>query len=77
MRVMMALTNVCDRSRAYMLKEINYALAIIIVFCHTLLWSLNNDAKYVPKSQRPKHYAWLTHGIQLRYHELPISYRKG
>ena len=60
----MALTNVCDRSRAYMLKEINYALSTIIILCHTLLWSPENDAKYVPKSQRPKHYAWLTHGIQ-------------
>ena len=61
---MMAFTNVCDRSRAYILKEINYALATIIIFCHTLLWSPDNDAKYVPKSQRPKHYAWLTHRIQ-------------
>ena len=46
------------------MKEINYDLATIIILCHTLLWSPNNDAKYVPKSQRPKHYAWLTHGIQ-------------
>ena len=61
---MMALTNVCDQSRAYMLKEINYALAAIIILCHTLFWSPNNDAKYVPKSQRLKHYAWLTHRIQ-------------
>ena len=60
----MALTNVCDRSRAYMLKDINYALATIIILCHTLFWSPNNDAKYVPKSQIPKHYAWLTHGIK-------------
>ena len=64
MGVMMALTNVCDRSRAYILKEIHYALATIIVLCHTLFWSPDNDAKYVPKSQRPEHYAWLTHGIQ-------------
>ena len=64
MRAMMALTNVCDQSRAYMLKEINYVLATIIIFCHTLFWSPNNDAKYVPKSQRTKHYAWLTHGIK-------------
>ena len=61
---MMALTNVCDQSRAYMLKEINYALATILIFCHTLFWSPDNDAKYVPKSQILKHYAWLTHGIQ-------------
>ena len=60
----MALTNVCDRSRAYILKEINYALATIIILCHTLFWSPDNDAKYVPKSQIVKHYAWLTHGIQ-------------
>ena len=64
MREMMALTNVCDRSQAYMLKEINYALATIIILCHTLLWSPDNDAKYLPKSQRPKHYSWLTHGIK-------------
>ena len=49
---------------AYMLKEINYALATIIILCHTPFWSPDNDAKYVPKSQRLKHYAWLTHGIQ-------------
>ena len=61
---MMALTNVCDRSRTYMLKEINYALSTIIILCHTLLWSTDNDAKYVPKSQRLKHYAWMTHGFQ-------------
>ena len=61
---MMALTNVCDQSQAYMLKEINYALSTIIILCHTLFWSPDNDAKYVPNSQRPKHYAWLTHGIQ-------------
>ena len=61
---MMALTNVCDRSRAYMLKEINYALATIIILCHTLLWSPDNDSKYMPNSQRLKHYAWLTHRIQ-------------
>ena len=47
-----------------MLKEINYALATIIILCHTLFWSPDNDAKYVPKSQRLKHYAWLTHGFQ-------------
>ena len=64
MGAMMALTNMCDRSRAYMLKEINYALATIIILCLTLFWSPDNDTKYVPKSQRPKHYAWLTHGIQ-------------
>ena len=64
MRAMMALTNVCDRSRAYMLKKINYALATIIILYHTLFWSPDNDAKYVPKSQRPKYYAWLTHGIK-------------
>ena len=61
---MIALTNVCDRSRAYILKEINYALATIIILCHTPFWSPDNDAKYVPKSQRPKHYAWLTHDIE-------------
>ena len=61
---MMALTNVCGRSWAYMVKDINYALATIIILCHTLLWSPDNDAKYVPKSQRPEHYAWLTHRIQ-------------
>ena len=64
MRAMMALTSVCDQSRAYMLKEINYALETIIILCHTLLWSPDNDAKYVPKSQRPNHYAWLTQGIK-------------
>ena len=64
MGVMMALTNVCDRYQAYMLKEINYALATIIILCHTLLWSPDNDAKYMPKSQRLNHYAWLTHRIQ-------------
>ena len=64
MREIMALTNVCERSRAYILKEINYALATIIILFHTLFWSPNNDAKYVPKSQRAKHYAWLTHGIK-------------
>ena len=52
----MALTNVCDRSRAYMLKERNYALATIIILCHTLFLSPDNDAKYVPKSQIPKYY---------------------
>ena len=57
MGAMMALTNVCDRYRAYMLKEINYALETIIILCHTLFWSPDNDAKYVSKSQRPKHYA--------------------
>ena len=57
MGAMMALTNVCDQSWAYMLKEINYALATIIILCHTLIRSPDNDAKYVPKSQRPKHYA--------------------
>ena len=51
MGVMMALTNLCDQSQAYMLKEINYSLATIIILCHTLLWSPDNDAKYVPKSQ--------------------------
>ena len=60
----MALTNVCDRSWAYMLKEINYALETIIILYHTPFWSPNNDVKYVPKSQRPKHSAWLTHGIK-------------
>ena len=60
----MALTNVCDRSRAYMLKEINYDLATIIILCHTLFWSPDNDAKYVPKYQIPKQYAWLTHRIK-------------
>ena len=60
----MDLTNVGDRSRAYMLKKINYALATIIILHHTLFWSPDNDAKYVPKSQRLKHYAWLTHGIK-------------
>ena len=64
MGVIMALTNVCDLSRAYMLKEINYALLTIIILCHTLFWSPYNDAKYVLKSQRLKHYACLTHGIQ-------------
>ena len=53
----MALTNVCDRFWAYMLKEINYSLETIIILCHTLFWSPDNDAKYVPKSQRLKHYA--------------------
>ena len=57
MREKMALTNVGDRSRAYMLKKINYVLATIIILHHTLFWSPDNDAKYVPKSQRPKHYA--------------------
>ena len=61
----MALTNVCDLSQAYMMKEINYALATIVILCHTLFWSPDNDAKHVPKSQRLNHYAWLTHGIQL------------
>ena len=60
----MALTKVCDRYRAYILKKINYALATIIILHHTLFWSPDNDAKYVPKSQRPKHYAWMTHGIK-------------
>ena len=60
----MALTNVCDQSRAYMLKEINYALATIIILCHTLIRSPDNDSKYMPKSQRLKHYAWLTYRIQ-------------
>ena len=64
MGVMMALTNLCDQSRAYMMKDIYYALATIIILCHILFWSPNNDAKYVPKSQRPNHYACLTHGIQ-------------
>ena len=64
MGVMMAITNVYDRSRAYMLKEINYTLSTIIILCHTLFWSPDNDAKYVPKSQRLKHYAWLTHRFQ-------------
>ena len=41
-----------------------FLLATIIILCHTLFWGPNNDAKYVPKSQRPKHYAWLTHMIQ-------------
>ena len=61
---MMAFTNVGDRSRAYMLKKINYALATTIILHHTLFWSTDNNAKYVPKSQIPKHYAWLTHGIK-------------
>ena len=60
----MALTNVGDRSRAYMLNKINYSLATIIILHHTLFWSPDNDAKYVPKSQIPKHYTWLTHGIK-------------
>ena len=60
----MALTNVCDQSRAFMLKETYYALATIIILCHTLFRIPDNDAKYVPKSQRLKHYAWLTHRIQ-------------
>ena len=64
MKVMMALTNVCNRSQAYMLKEINYALVTINILCHTLFWNPNNYADYMPKSQRPKHYAWLTHRIQ-------------
>ena len=64
MREMMALTNVCDRSQAYMMKEINNALETILILCHTLFWIPDNDAKYVHKSQRPKHYAWLTHGIK-------------
>ena len=64
MREMMDLTNVGDRSRAYMLKKTNYALATIIILHHTLFLSPDNDAKYVPKSQIPKHYAWLTHGIK-------------
>ena len=35
-------------------------------FCNGVSYFLSpdNDAKYVPKSQRPKHYAWLTHRIQ-------------
>ena len=60
----MNLTNVGDRSQAYMLKKINYALETIIILHHTLFWSPDNDAKYVPKSQRPNHYAWLTHRIK-------------
>ena len=63
-RAMMDLTNVGDRSHAYMLKRINYALATIIILHHTLLCNPDNDAKYVPKYQRPKHYAWLIHGIK-------------
>ena len=59
---MIALTNVCDRSRTFMLNEINHALATIIILCHTLFRSPDNDAKYVPKSQRLNHYDWLTHG---------------
>ena len=39
MGAMMAFTNVGDRSRAYMLKKINYALATIIILHHTLFWS--------------------------------------
>ena len=64
MRAIMTLTNVGDRSRAYMLKRINYALANIIIIHHTLFWSPDNNAKYVPKSQIPKHYDWLTHRIK-------------
>ena len=64
MGVMMALANVCDRSWAYMLNKINYALATIIILCHTLFWSPDNDAKYVLNSQRLKHYAWQTHKFQ-------------
>ena len=64
MRAIMALTNVGDRSRAYMLKKINYALVTIIILHHTLFWNPDNDAKYVPKSQIPNHYAWLTHRIK-------------
>ena len=60
----MSLTNVCDPYREYMLKEINYALATIIILFHILFWSPDNEAKYVPKSQKPEHYTWLTHGIK-------------
>ena len=42
----MTLTNMCDRSQAYMLKEINYSLATIIILCHTLFWSPNNAKDY-------------------------------
>ena len=31
---------------------------------YALFWSPDNDTKYMPKSQRPKHHAWLTHGIK-------------
>ena len=64
MRAMLALTNLGERSRAYLLKKTIYALATIIILLHTLFWIPDTDAKYVPKSQRPKHYAWLTHGIK-------------
>ena len=64
MRAMVDLTNVGDRSRAYMLKKINYALATIIILRHIPFWSPDNDAKYVPKSQRQKHYSWLTNRIK-------------
>ena len=60
----MALTNMGDRSRSYMLKKINYSLATIIILHQTLFWSPDNDTKCVPKYQRPNHYSWLTHGIK-------------
>ena len=64
MREILALTNLGDRYRAYLPKKTNYALATIIILYHTLFWSPDNDAKYIHKSQRPKHYAWLTHRIK-------------
>ena len=64
MRAMLALTNLGDRSWTYLPKKTNYALATIIILHHTLFWNPDNDANYVPKSQRPKQYAWLTHGIK-------------
>ena len=48
MGAMMAFTNVGDRSRAYMLKKINYALATIIILHHTLFWNPDNDASTCP-----------------------------
>ena len=76
MEEMIALTNVCDRSRTFMMKKINYILATIIILCHTLFRSPDNDNKYVPKSQRLKHYAWLTHEIQHNAKK-EVEYKKG
>ena len=64
MRAILALTNLGYQSRAYLLNKTNYALATIIILLHILFWSPYNDANYVPKSQRPNHYAWMTHGIK-------------
>jgi hypothetical protein len=54
-----------DQVKAYLLAKANYALAVTIIFFHTLFWQTDNEAlRYVPKSKRPKRYAGLTFGIK-------------